>query len=143
MAERAVLIAEDEAGMRMLLREVLGSAGYIVLEAADGDAAWRLIERHRPPVVLLDHRMPGRTGLELIGAIRDDPRLGGTFVILLTGLGPDPDDGPPARGGPDLRLGKPISPAKLLAAVEQAFTLCLSPSRRPDLMEPASCATGA
>ncbi len=80
----SVLIADDEPSLRMLVAATVASDEYDLLEAADGDEAWALLQQHRPAVALLDVQMPGRTGLELTRAIKADPDLGRTFVVLLT-----------------------------------------------------------
>ncbi len=79
-----VLIADDEPSLRLLVSATIESDEYDVVEAVDGDEAWDLLRQHRPTVALLDVQMPGRTGLDLTHAIRGDPELARTFVVLLT-----------------------------------------------------------
>src|SRR5438067_11379747 len=67
-----VLIVDDEPSIRLLVSATIASEHYRVLEAADGDEAWRLLQEHRPAVVLLDVKLPGRDGLELTRAIKRD-----------------------------------------------------------------------
>jgi len=98
----------------------ISSDEYEVVEAMDGDEAWGLIRMHRPSVVLLDVQMPGRTGLELTRAIRDDPQLSGTCVILLTSKAQQADVQAGLDAGADRYLTKPFSPLELLRVVEQA-----------------------
>ena len=65
-ARKTVLIADDQPRVRQLVRATIGSdqyAQYAVVEAADGDVAWQLLQQHRPAVALLDVQMPGRDGL--------------------------------------------------------------------------------
>lgn len=115
-----VLIAEDEPAIRRLVRATIDSDEYELLEAGDGDEAWRLIEEHRPAVVLLDLRMPGRDGLALARAIRERPDLGDTRVILLTGERAPATVDEAQHIGVDLFLTKPFSPLQLLTAVRAA-----------------------
>src|SRR3712207_1386842 len=82
---RPILIADDHAGNRALLRRMLALGNHAAIEAADGDQAWDLLRQHRPAVALLDVTMPGRSGLELTRALRADPILVGTQVILVSG----------------------------------------------------------
>jgi DNA-binding response OmpR family regulator len=116
-----VLIADDEPSMRLLVHATIESDDYKVLEAADGDEAWTLIEKFKPLLVLLDVQMPGRTGLEILGMIKSDPSLSGTRVILLTAraLAADVETGMTA--GADFYLTKPFSPLDLLTRVEEAL----------------------
>src|SRR2546430_13775881 len=88
MAPRyAILIADDEAQVRLLVHVTIASGAYLVLEAGDGDEAWEILQTCRPDVVLLDVQMPGRDGFALTRAIRADPLLAQARVILLTGAG--------------------------------------------------------
>jgi CheY-like chemotaxis protein len=115
-----VLIADDEPSLRLLVSATIASDEYEVVEAVDGDEAWGLIRRHRPSVVLLDVQMPGRTGLDLTRAIRDDPDLAKTRVILLTSKAQQADIQAGLDAGADRYLTKPFSPLELLRVVEQA-----------------------
>jgi CheY-like chemotaxis protein len=115
-----VLIADDEPSLRLLVSATIASEEYDVVEAMDGDEAWGLIRLHRPSVVLLDVQMPGRTGLELTRAIRDDPQLARTRVILLTSKAQQADVQAGLAAGADRYLTKPFSPLELLRVVEQA-----------------------
>jgi CheY-like chemotaxis protein len=118
---KTILIADDEPNMRLLVCATIASDQYTVLEAADGDQAWELIQQHRPSVALLDVQMPGRSGLELVRAIKADPLLRATYVILLTALSMEADVAEGLQAGADLYLTKPFSPLELLGAVERAL----------------------
>jgi CheY-like chemotaxis protein len=115
-----VLIADDEPSLRLLVSATIASEDYEVIEAMDGDEAWRLIRRHHPNVVLLDVQMPGQTGLELTRSIRQDPDLAHTCVILLTSKAQQSDITAGLEAGADRYLTKPFSPLELLRVVEQA-----------------------
>lgn len=118
---QTVLIADDEPSLRLLVRATIASDDYDVLEAADGEEAWQLLQQHRPRVALLDVSMPDRTGLEVSRAIRADPALEGTQVILLTAKSQASDVEAGRQAGADLCLTKPFSPLELLEAIEQAL----------------------
>ena len=116
-----VLIADDEPSMRMLVHATIESEDYKVLEAADGDEAWALIQKFKPLLVLLDVQMPGRTGLEILGMIKSDPSLSTTRVILLTAKALVADVEAGMTAGADFYLTKPFSPLDLLTRVEEAL----------------------
>jgi signal transduction histidine kinase len=118
---RMVLIADDDPATRRLVSATLASDQYSVLEAADGEEAWRLIREHHPAVAILDWQMPVYSGLELSDAIKGDPQVGGMTVIMLTGRSAPADREAGARARADLYLTKPFSPQELLGAVEQAL----------------------
>jgi CheY-like chemotaxis protein len=118
MSAHTILVADNEASLRRLVRISIASPERRVLEAADGDAAWTLLQDGHPQVALLDIIMPGRDGLALTRAIRADPSLATTRVILLTGAG---EPATLARGraaGADHVLTKPFSPLQLRATIE-------------------------
>jgi DNA-binding response OmpR family regulator len=118
---KMVLIADDDPATRRLVSATLTSDQYSVLEAADGEEAWRLIRQHHPSVAILDWQMPVYTGLELSDVIKGDPQVGGMTVIMLTGRNAPADRAAGARARADLYLTKPFSPQELLGAVEQAL----------------------
>jgi two-component system, NtrC family, response regulator HydG len=76
----AVLVADDEAGMRETLADILAACGYGVTAAADGDAALDAIRNNRFDVVVMDIRMPGRDGVSVLREVGKPPPR----VILMT-----------------------------------------------------------
>ena len=116
-----ILIADDEPSLRLLVGATIASDDYRVVEATDGDEAWSLVRQHRPAVALLDVSMPGRTGIELVRAIRADPDLAATRVILLTAKAQPADRAAGLAAGADHYLTKPFSPLELLTVVERAL----------------------
>jgi DNA-binding response OmpR family regulator len=116
--ERTVLIADDEASIRRLVTAGLAGAERRVVEAADGDRAWELIERERPHVALLDVQMPGRTGVELTRLIRATAALAGTRIILLSAKAQVADVALGLAAGADRYITKPFSVVELMAIVE-------------------------
>jgi len=118
---QSVLVADDEPHLRLLVRASIASDAYAVLEAADGDEAWELIEQYHPAVAVLDVRMPGLTGIALTRKIRAHPEFKGMRVILLTGSAREQDIAAGREAGADLYLSKPFSPVELLEAVERAL----------------------
>jgi CheY-like chemotaxis protein len=125
MAPRqTILLADDQAGVRQLVRLTIASEAYLVLEAADGDEAWAILQIMRPDVALLDIGMPGRDGFALTRAIRADPLLAETRVILLTGSNAPADVAAGRAAGADHYLTKPFSPLQLIATIEK----CLGPT---------------
>jgi len=118
-----VLVADDEPSVRLLVTETIAAYEYNIVEAADGDEAWNLIRQYRPALALLDIRMPGRTGLELLRSIKGDPGLTGTKVILLTASAAPSEINAGMVAGADFYLTKPFSPRELLARVDEALAL--------------------
>jgi two-component system, cell cycle response regulator DivK len=81
---KQILIVEDTANSRELLRTVLEQQGYRVVEARDGEEAIRSLDEARPDLVLLDLQIPLRSGYEVLQAIRSDDRFANLPVVALT-----------------------------------------------------------
>ena len=113
-----VLLVDDDAALRMLLRTTFEVFDIDVDEAEDAATARRLISASPPHVVVLDVRMPGMDGLEFCRQLKTDPATDGIAVVMLSGS----DGGTAAaaeEAGADAAVRKPFSPLQLLAVVEQ------------------------
>jgi CheY-like chemotaxis protein len=120
---RTVIVADDEPSVRMLVNATIGTDNYNIVEASDGDEAWSLIQKHRPQLVLLDVRMPRRTGLDILRAIKADPKLTATRVILMTASAQQSDIAAGLTAGADFYLTKPFSPRDLLSKLDEVLEL--------------------
>src|SRR5829696_6903139 len=80
-----ILLVDDDAGLRALLRTTFEAVDVDLEEADDAPAATEAVRRHRPDVVVLDVRMPGGSGLDLCHDLKADPATRGISVVLLTG----------------------------------------------------------
>ena len=90
---RKILVCEDDASLRAVIRLVLELGGYGVEEASNGRAALELLDQELPDLILVDAKMPVLTGAELIAQIRAEPSRAAIPIVLLTGLpGSVPDD---------------------------------------------------
>ena len=117
-----VLIADDEQALRLLVSVTIASDQYRVVEASDGDEAWALIRQHRPALALLDVQMPGMSGLDLTRAIKQDPAVARTCVVLLTSQAQAVDVAAGLASGADRYLTKPFSPLELLTLVDHVLS---------------------
>ncbi|HUP52620.1 MAG TPA: response regulator transcription factor [Longimicrobiales bacterium] len=112
-----VVIADDHAVVRQGIRGVLEQVEglEVVAEAADGNEAFDLTEKHRPDIVVLDVTMPGKTGLEVAKELRD---AGNDARVLVLSMHDDPEYVLEAvRAGADGYVLKDVTPAELRAAV--------------------------
>ena len=100
--------------MRELLSTVLRRAGYDVIGAGDGDEGMQLFAGRRPDIVLLDVHMPGCTGWEVLGRIRERSEVP---ILMLTALSDDTSKVRALNGGADDYLVKPASAPELIARV--------------------------
>jgi DNA-binding response OmpR family regulator len=109
-----VLVVDDEPIVRDVVVRYLEREGYATLEAGDGEAARRLVERERLDLVVLDVMLPGTDGLELCRWIRSRSELP---VIMLTARGEEADRIVGLELGADDYVTKPFSPRELAARV--------------------------
>jgi two-component system, response regulator PdtaR len=119
-APRRVLIAEDEALIRLDLKEMLEEAGYVVVgEAADGQQAIELAEKLRPDLVILDVKMPGLDGISAAERIVEAAIAP---VIMLTAFSQSELVGRAAEAGAMAYLVKPFDKSDLVPAIEVAIS---------------------
>jgi response regulator RpfG family c-di-GMP phosphodiesterase len=117
LTPRRILIVDDDAGLRLLLRTTLTADDFEVAEAEDAERASNLARFWRPTVVLLDVAMPGIDGLSFCGQLKRKPAFGAPLVVLLTGTELAEDEA--ARAGADALLSKPFSPLELVAVIDR------------------------
>jgi two-component system, response regulator RegA len=131
----SLLIVEDDAILRGRLARAFRERGFEVREAADGDAALQLAESDPPEHAVVDLRMPGRSGLEVVQALKEaDPS---TVVVVLTGYGSIATALEAVRLGATHYLTKPADADDILAAFARANS---SPPPPPDEPSPPSLA---
>lgn len=115
-----VLVVDDDALSRFVLRHTLAAAGHEIAAAADGQEAWETLQRERFEVVICDWMMPNVDGLELTRRIRADGGLAYTYVILLSAVGGKGRYREGMDAGVDDFVTKPFDPEQLLARLVAA-----------------------
>ena len=111
-----ILIADDEARMRKLVRDFLVRAGYQVIEAADGEEAVdKIFNDHKLDLILLDVMMPKMDGWEVLKTVREYSKVP---VIMLTAKADERDELKGFQLGVDEYVTKPFSPKVLVARVD-------------------------
>ena len=108
-----VLIADDDAGTRLLVSTAVQQLGHHCTIAEDGDEAWRRYQAELPDVVITDWQMPGMDGTALAKAIRDHRASGYAYVMVLTGAADEQDARATMEAGADDLLLKPLDLAQL------------------------------
>ena len=117
---KRVLIVEDQADIRKLIRMTLEFEPYEIHEAANGTDGLRLAGEVLPDLILLDVMMPGQlNGLQVCMQVRANPALQATRVVLLTARGQTQDRDAGAQAGADEYLIKPFSPLQLVETIER------------------------
>lgn len=116
-----VVLVDDEANIRETIAFILDAEGVEVATASDGVEGLAAVRRLTPKVVLLDVMMPRMDGYEVCRAIRKDPNLIGTYVIILTAKGQRSDERQALEIGADLYLSKPFDDEVVLREIERVF----------------------
>jgi CheY-like chemotaxis protein len=117
-----ILLADDNAPSRELMREILEACGYDVAEAANGREALDVIRKSPPDIVLLDLQMPVMDGFAVIHAVRSDERLRLLTVIALTASAMLGDRERAIAAGFDSYIAKPISLESVRNQIRQVTT---------------------
>ena len=116
---KRILIAEDHADIRKLIRMTLEYSDYDIHEAVDGAFALRMAQSVRPDLMLLDVMMPGELdGLQVCKMVKSDPALSHVRVVMLTARGQVKDREAGLAAGADAYLVKPFSPLQLIDTIE-------------------------
>lgn len=116
-----ILVVDDHADIRRLIRIALGS-GFEILEAEDGETALHLIQTQQPALVVLDIMMPGMLdGLAVLDAVKTDPLLAATQIIMVSARGQAQDYEDGMRRGALAYFIKPFSPNKLAVFIRECL----------------------
>lgn len=119
---KTILLADDEANLRLLVRTTLSNPAYRILEVQDGAAALRMAKQEMPDIIVLDWMMPELSGIEVAKALREDPLTRGIPIIMLTAKGQQKDRELAADLELKSYLVKPFSPLELLQKVDEILS---------------------
>lgn len=115
---KKILIVDDHADIRKLIRMTLEFEDFEVKEANTGDGAVQLVREWQPDLVLMDVMMPGSLdGLEACAQLKSDPALADLRIILLSARGQARDREAGLRAGADAYMVKPFSPLQLIDGI--------------------------
>ena len=121
MARRKILVVDDERYILHILDFSLGSEGYEVITAGDGEQAVERTKSEKPDLIVMDIMMPKMDGFEACKLIKSDPDTREIPVIMLTAKGREIDKNRGMEAGADEYLTKPFSPAKLIERVHSVL----------------------
>ena len=114
---KKILVVEDTEDNRQILRDLLGAAGYDLIEANDGAEGVAKAAEHRPDLILMDIQMPVMDGYEATRRIKADPALKAIPVVAVTSYALSGDEDKARAAGCDDYIAKPYSPRQMLAKV--------------------------
>ena len=116
---KTILIADDHDHLRLLVSKTLGGPDYRIIEARDGDEAYALAMTESPDVLILDWMMPGKTGIQVVEALRKEMSFRDVPVIMLTARAQNADRNRAVTLGVHAYMVKPFSPIELMETVEK------------------------
>jgi two-component system cell cycle response regulator DivK len=116
---KKIVVVDDNAASRELIREALDRPGYRITEAADGRTGLDLILADQPDLVLLDIQLPGLDGYSLVRTLRQNPRCGRLKILAITAFAMQGDRERALAAGFDGYITKPISTYQLEEQVEE------------------------
>jgi two-component system cell cycle response regulator DivK len=116
---KRILVVEDQDDNRRIIRDLLTSVGYELIEATDGGAGVRMAESERPDLILMDIQLPVLDGHEATRRIKAKPELRDIPIIVVTSYALSGDEAKAAAAGADGYVAKPFSPRALLATIRQ------------------------
>ena len=118
-----ILIVEDELIFRRMVKKYLLEAGYDIVEAEDGQAAWELFQHEPFHLVITDWMMPGLNGPELVQNIRTSGQKNYTYIIMLTAMDDKDNVVLGLESGVDEYLTKPFNSRELIARVASGLRI--------------------
>lgn len=116
---KRILAIEDHEENRRLLRDLLTSVGYEMIEAVTGEEGMTLAATHAPDLILMDIQLPGLDGYEVTRQLKANPALRHIPVIAVTSYALSGDEVKAMEAGCDAYVTKPFDPVELLAKIQE------------------------
>src|SRR5215467_4167009 len=116
---KRILVVEDEEDGRQIVRDLLSTAGFEMIEAEDGEKAVTAALRERPDLILMDIQLPVLDGFEATRRIRANPDMKATPIIAVTSYALSGDEAKALAAGCDAYVAKPYSPRALLTKIKE------------------------
>jgi two-component system, cell cycle response regulator DivK len=116
---RSILVVEDQEDNRRIIRDLLSSAYFEVIEAVTGEEGVALAHARLPDLILMDIQMPVLDGYEATRQIKADARLQHIPIIVVTSYALSGDDAKARAAGADDYVAKPFTPRELLAKIRE------------------------
>jgi two-component system, cell cycle response regulator DivK len=116
---KRILLIEDQEDNRRIVRDLLTSVGFDLIEAVTGEDGVALADKHRPDLILMDVLLPGLNGYDATRLIKAKPELRQIPIIAVTSYALSGDDIKALEAGCDAYISKPFSPRELLAKIRE------------------------
>lgn len=118
---KKILVVDDDEQIRTFLIKSLEFEGYQIISASDGVEGWKILQGEKPDLVILDVRMPGMDGIEVLEKIRGDTEFKKIPVIMLTGESSDVNIISGLSTGADHYITKPFTISSVLLGIKMMF----------------------
>ena len=118
-----ILVVEDQEDNRTIVRDLLSSVGYEVIEATTGDEGVSMAKTETPDLILMDIQLPGIDGYEAARRIKAEPSNQHIPIIAVTSYALSGDENKAIEAGCDAYFAKPFSPRKLLDKIREFVPL--------------------
>jgi len=116
---KCILLIEDQEDNRRIVRDLLTSVGFDLIEAVTGEVGVAMADKHRPDLILMDVLLPGLNGYDATRLIMAKPELRQIPIIAVTSYALSGDDIKAREAGCDAYISKPFSPRELLAKIRE------------------------
>ena len=116
---KQILVVEDQEDNRRIVRDLLTTTDYEVMEAENGEEALAAVAKQRPDLILMDIQLPVMDGYEATRRIKADPQLRAIPIIAVTSYALSGDEEKARAAGCDDFVPKPYSPRQLLAKIRK------------------------
>ena len=116
---KRIIVVDDHEDNRQILRVLLASAGYTMIEAPDGETALAAALSEQPDLILMDIQLPGLDGYEVTRRIKSNPGFHDVPIIAVTSYALSGDEQKALAAGCIAYVAKPYSPMQLLAKIQQ------------------------
>jgi len=116
---KCILVVEDQEDNRQIVRDLLTTTDYQVMEAENAEEALAAVAKQRPDLILMDIQLPIMDGYEATRRIKADPGLNGIPIIAVTSYALSGDEEKARAAGCDDFVPKPFSPRELLAKIRK------------------------
>ena len=116
---KRILVVEDQYDNMQIMRDLLGTADYEMMEAENGEQAVAMVAQRRPDLILMDIQLPILDGYEATRRIKADPALQSIPIIAVTSFALSGDEQKARAAGCNDFVSKPFSPRQLLAKICQ------------------------
>jgi two-component system cell cycle response regulator DivK len=119
---KRILVVEDQEDNRRIVRDLLTSVGFELVEATTGEEGVQQAKLHSPDLILMDIQMPVLDGYEATRQIKSMPELQHIPIIVVTSYAMSGDEAKAQSAGADAYVAKPFSPRELLSKIQSLLS---------------------